>query len=117
MMGKRGQGDIGENFAVELLKKNGYEILQRNFRCKLGEIDIIAQEGDSLVFVEVKTRWSRKFGLPQEAVSTRKLSKIKRVGEFYLLNHPEASKKQRIDVVAVEVYKNKVISAKIIKVI
>src|SRR3989344_4534989 len=109
MKGKRGWGDKGEEYACQLLKKNGYKIIERNYRCKLGEIDIIAedpapspeQEG-TLVFVEVKTRWSRRFGLPAEAVTPRKLYKIKKVGEYYLLSHTEAPKKQRIDVVAIE---------------
>ena len=116
MKGKRGWGDKGEEYACQLLKKNGYKIIERNYRCKLGEIDIIALDNKTLVFVEVKTRWSRRFGLPAEAVTPRKLYKIKKVGEYYLLNHPDSSHKQRIDVVAIEVRSGTVTNAKIIKV-
>lgn len=111
----RGYGEQGEDFAVRLLKRNGYKIIERNFRTKLGEIDIVALSGDTLVFVEVKTRWSKKFGLPEEAVTPKKLRKIKRVGQLYSLTHPTAPKKMRVDVVAIEVEKGRVSSAKIIK--
>ncbi len=114
MKGKRGWGEAGEDYASLLLRKKGYIILQKNFRSKLGEIDIIAKEADTLVFVEVKTRWSRKYGFPEEAVNAYKLQKIKRVAEFYLLTHPTAPRKIRIDVVAIEVREGKVSSAKII---
>lgn len=117
MKGKRGYGEIGEEYAYRLLKNNGYQVIQRNFRSKIGEIDIIALQSGTLVFVEVKTRWSRKFGKPEEAVTPRKLNKIKRIGEYYLLTHPNLPKKLRIDVVAIEVNGGKVMSARIIKAI
>jgi putative endonuclease len=117
MQGKRGWGEAAESYAIALLKKNGYKILEKNFRNKFGEIDVIALDGDTLIFVEVKARSSRKFGLPQEAVGVRKLYKIKRVGQFYLMTHPNSPTKQRIDVVALEVLNGRVKSAKIIKVV
>jgi putative endonuclease len=110
------QGSLGEKFAVSLLSKNGYKILETNFRSRTGEIDIIAKNGETLVFVEVKARWSRKYGKPEEAVTPRKISKIKRVIDYYNLVNPNAPKKQRIDVVALEIENGKVISSKIIKV-
>lgn len=117
----RAYGDIGEEYAVWLLEKNGYKILERNFRVKIGEIDIIAidpssSSGQVLVFVEVKTRWSRKYGRPEEAVSQRKLSKIKRTGQLYIRGKVGLPKKLRIDVVAIEAAKGNILSAKIIKV-
>lgn len=113
----RNYGKIGEDYAIWLLEKNGYEILERNFRSKFGEIDIIAKKtSDTLVFVEVKTRWSKRYGLPQEAVTPRKIYKIKRVGEYYSLTHPYLPKKLRIDVVAINIANGGVDSAKIIKV-
>ena len=124
MRGKRGYGESGEEYALTLLKNNGYQIIERNFRSKIGEIDIIAIDPSTgsgpdgtLVFVEVKTRWSAKFGKPEEAVTPRKLSKIKRIGEYYLLTHPNLPKKLRIDVVAIEVEGGNVKSARIIKAI
>jgi len=117
MRGKRGWGEIAERYAIKLLEKNGYEILQKNFRNRFGEIDIIAKDGDTLVFVEVKARSSRRFGLPQEAVTKRKLFTIKKVGEYFLLTNPGMPEKQRIDVVALEISNGSVVSSKIIKVI
>ncbi|OGM21519.1 hypothetical protein A2714_00170 [Candidatus Woesebacteria bacterium RIFCSPHIGHO2_01_FULL_38_9] len=108
-------GDKGEKFAQNLLIKNGYKILATKFRTKLGEIDIVAKEKDTLVFVEVKTRTSQKFGKPQEAVNVRKLHTIKNAGELFIRSHPGLAKKFRIDVVAIEVNYGIVTSAKIIQ--
>lgn len=116
MRGKRHYGEQGEAFAEEYLRSRGYKILEKNFRSKVGEIDIVAQEADILIFVEVKTRWSSRYGAPEEAVTPRKLQKIKKVGEYYSLLHPSLPKKLRIDVVAIEVQEGKVTSCKLIKV-
>ena len=116
MRGKRRYGEIGEDYAKDLLKTKGYQIIERNFKNKLGEIDIIAIDGDTLIFVEVKTRWSKRYGKPEEAVTAKKLAKIKRVGVAYSQLHPALPKEMRIDVVAIEVEKGRVSSAKIIKV-
>ena len=99
---KQNLGLIGEKLAVRLLQKKGYKILEKNFRCKLGEIDIIALEEDTLVFVEVKTRWSKSFGEPEEAVTPRKIHSIIKTGQYYKLLHPELPEALRIDVVAVD---------------
>jgi len=116
-VGNRKQfGNLGEDYAVKLLENKGYKIIDRNFRTKFGEIDIVAQDGDVLVFVEVKTRHSRKYGKPEEAVTPRKIFRIKKAGEYYLLIHKNMPKKLRIDVVAIEVEGKVVTSAKIIKV-
>jgi len=145
----RTDGVIGEEYAVWLLKMHGYKILERNYRTKLGEIDIIAidpvtrstkaqsrlersrkakgslasslrvsEVGDNgtLVFVEVKTRWSKKYGKPEEAVTQRKLSRIKRNGQLYIMGKTGLPKKLRIDVVAIEAEKGNILSAKIIRV-
>lgn len=109
-------GDLGEDFAVRLLKRRGYKIKERNFRTKFAEIDIVALDGDTLVFVEVKTRWSKKYGKPQEAVTPWKLRKIQKAAQFYSLTHPTYPKKLRIDVVAIEVEGGEVTSSKVIKV-
>lgn len=108
-------GKLGEDFAVKLLIRNGYEIIHRNFKIKTGEIDIIAKDKDTIVFVEVKTRWSKKFGLPEEAVNSRKLNKIRKVGTQYLLTHSPLVKKARIDVIAIEVENGQVKSSRLIK--
>ena len=113
---KRSFGDLGEDYAVRLLEKKGYKIIERNFKTKLGEIDIVARVDDSLIFVEVKTRWSKKFGLPEEAVTPWKLAKIRRVAQYFFISHPRLPQKGQIEVVAIEVEDGKVNSAKIIKV-
>ncbi|QOR36063.1 YraN family protein [Clostridium sp. 'deep sea'] len=77
-------GARGEKLACKYLKHKGYKIIETNFRCKLGEIDIIAEHRDTLVFVEVKTRTGDKYGLPQEAITNHKKLKIKRTAQFYM---------------------------------
>ncbi|KKQ85247.1 MAG: hypothetical protein UT08_C0008G0003 [Candidatus Woesebacteria bacterium GW2011_GWB1_38_8] len=117
MKGKRAFGELGEDYAIKLLEDKGYKIISRNFRCRLGEIDIIAIDKDTLVFVEVKTRWSKKFGRPEEAVNFQKLYHIKRTADYFLLKNKNLPKKLRIDVVALEVADNRITNAKVIKVI
>lgn len=109
-------GKNGENIACDLLNQNGYKIIDRNFRSRFGEIDIVAIDKDTLVFVEVKTRQSLRFGLPQEAVTPQKIYKIKKTGEYYSLIHPDLPKKLRVDVVAIVIEMDKVIYSKIINV-
>ena len=96
-------GKVGENIAVSYLENKGYQIIQRNFECKQGEIDIIAKEKDEFVFIEVKTRTNVKYGKPKEAVDKTKKKHIYRSVEYYTyLNHIE-NMSIRIDVI--EVYK------------
>ena len=77
-------GIKGENLAVKFLKKNGYRIIARNYKTPFGEVDIIAQDGNTVVFIEVKTRADDFFGQPFEAVNNRKRRKLKNVALFYL---------------------------------
>lgn len=109
-------GHLAEDFAVNFLISKGYKILDRNFRSRFGEIDIVAEDSGSLIFVEVKARWTRKFGAPEEAVTRSKLWKIQQTGNYFSMLHPELPKKLRIDVVALEIENGRVSSAKIIKV-
>ena len=99
-------GDWGEKIAANYLMKQGYEILDRNYKTKLGELDIVAKEGDIIVFVEVKTRSSRSFGLPQEAVNFKKQNKIMRMALQYLRDR-ELRGTWRIDVVGIVMDKNR----------
>lgn len=98
-------GRLGENKAVDFLKKKGFRLLERNYRCKLGEIDIIAMKGETLVFVEVRCRSSETFGLPQESVNWRKQSKIRRIAQQYLNARSEKDIKARFDVIAIMIDK------------
>lgn len=94
----RQTGQLGENEATEALKKKGYEILERNFSNKFGEIDIIARDGNILVFVEVKAKKGMDFGLPEEMINAGKLRKIRRMADVYLNGKASLC---RIDVVAI----------------
>ncbi len=100
-MNNRKSGLEGEQQAVDYLKKLGYEIVQRNFSCKLGEIDIIAKDKDYLVFVEVKSRINTKFGMPFEAVNKQKIKNIIAVAKFYLLSKKMYNWNVRFDVVSI----------------
>lgn len=95
-------GRSGEQRAVEYLQNKGYKILERNFRSKFGEIDIVALDGNFLVFIEVKTRWSKKYGLPEEAVTPTKIRSIIKTGKYYKLLHSQTPDLMRIDVIAIE---------------
>ena len=81
---RRKLGFWGESKAARFLKKNGYKILSRNFKCKAGEIDIIAQKGDAIAFVEVKTRTSDAFGEPCEAVDLTRQRRYCNAAEQYI---------------------------------
>lgn len=94
-------GQQGEEAAIKFLKNKGYRILERNFRCPLGEIDVIAKHQGYLVFIEVKTRSSTKYGLPEEAINFYKQRKLKQLAHYYLKFKKLSNIKCRIDVVSV----------------
>ena len=93
-------GNFGEDAACRHLENKDYDIIARNYRFRGGEIDIIAERDNTLVFVEVKTRQTSEFGEPAEAVDLRKLEKIALVVEFYLANN-DWSGEVRVDVIEV----------------
>jgi putative endonuclease len=95
-------GKEGENLAAAYLERAGYEILERNYRCPFGEVDIVAREGGSLVFVEVKSRRSESFGEPELSVGREKQRKIARVSLDYLQKRSALSARARFDVVTVK---------------
>lgn len=94
-------GNFGEDEAAEYLKKNKYKILERNYKNKLGEIDIIAEKNKEITFVEVKTRQSDKFGKPFEAVNLKKQRKIILCSKAYLLNKSLYERNVHFDVIEV----------------
>jgi putative endonuclease len=94
-------GEKGEALAVRRLKKAGYKIIETNYRNRLGEIDIIAKENDTIVFVEVKSRRSVHFGNPKQAVTLQKQKKISMVALYYLKAMGLNSARARFDVVTV----------------
>ena len=94
-------GTRGESLAVKALKKKGYKILEKNYRCKLGEIDVIARDGGVLAFIEVKARRTDRFGDPKLAITAQKQRKISMVALEYLKKTGQIEKGARFDVVAI----------------
>ncbi len=92
---------IGESAAAEYLKAHGYQILAQNYRFRRGEIDLIVKQGDRIVFVEVKTRRSLKFGLPQYAVTLKKQRQISKIALAYLQKKNLMNAPCRFDVIAI----------------
>ncbi len=101
-------GKFGEDEAVKYLEQNGYIILDRNFRCKRGEIDIIALEKEKIVFIEIKSRTNEKYGLPADAVTTQKIKHILNTAEYYLYIRNLENIAVRIDVIEIFIYNNKI---------
>ena len=94
-------GRLGEELACKYLKKAGYKILELNYRGRLGEIDLVAEEGECLVFVEVKTRSGLAFGHPFESINSRKQHQLIRAAREYLAVHGAEERVCRFDAVAV----------------
>jgi len=93
-------GDKGEDIAARFLRKKGYRIIKRNYKTPSGEIDIIARDGDAVVFVEVKTRKGKLFGKPEEAVDRRKQKKIINTAFQFLIGMEEIPP-ARFDIVSI----------------
>ncbi|MDP3945138.1 MAG: YraN family protein [Lutibacter sp.] len=99
-------GELGEDLAVEELEKNGYEIVERNWRYKKAEIDIIARKNEVLAIVEVKTRSSDYFGDPQDFVNTKKIKMlVEAVNEY--VNSKDLEVEVRFDIMAIIINENK----------
>lgn len=101
-MKRRDTGIRGEKLARDFLKKRGYRILETNYRCPEGEIDIIAKHKDSLVFIEVRTKTSLEFGSPEESITPIKKGRLRATASHYRQVHNDLPLLWRIDVVAVE---------------
>jgi len=100
-MSSKALGDRGEAYAANYLRQNGYRILTRNYRTKIGEIDLIAEDQDTLVFIEVKTRSSVRYGMPAEAVNYKKRQKIIQTAYWYLCAQHRENTICRFDVLEV----------------
>jgi putative endonuclease len=94
-------GAKGERLAASYLQDRGWEVLERNYRCWLGEIDLVCRDHGTIVFVEVKTRTSTDFARPDESVTHRKQAKLRRLVEEYLVTHHLESADVRFDVLGV----------------
>ncbi len=100
-------GRYGEDLAAAWLSEHGYVIVERNYRRRFGEVDIIAEQGECLVFIEVKTRSSSRFGTPFDAVTLKKQQQLSRIAGDYLLHHGHADTLCRFDVLAVRLESGK----------
>ena len=100
-MNTRVKGRRGEDVAAEYLQMEGYTILDRNYTCKIGEVDIVAWDGEFVVFVEVKARADATFGMPRQAVNWHKQQKIVKVAQYWLYKNKRTGVPVRFDVVEV----------------
>lgn len=103
---KQIEGRIGETEATIYLQKIGYKIICRNFKCIQGEIDIIAKEKDTIIFVEVKTRTSKKYGEAREAVDSKKQKHIYEAARYFLYKTGREEAYTRIDVIEIYILKD-----------
>jgi putative endonuclease len=94
-------GTLGEQAAAASLEDQGYEIVHRNYRCRNGEIDIVCEKNGVLVFCEVKTRTSDRFGLPEEAVTIAKRRRLRKLALEYLQRESRRARQLRFDVISV----------------
>ncbi|OGQ65929.1 MAG: YraN family protein [Deltaproteobacteria bacterium RIFCSPLOWO2_12_FULL_42_16] len=96
-------GKRGETLAISFLKKNGYRIIESNFRCRYGEIDIVAQDGKTVAFIEVKTKTSNRFGSPTQAVDSRKQRQVSKTALAYISQKRLTNYSARFDVVGINI--------------
>lgn len=96
-------GKRGETLAISFLKKNGYRIIESNFRCRYGEIDIIAQDGKTVAFIEVKTKTSNRFGSPTQAIDSRKQRQVSKTALAYISQKRLTNYSARFDVVGINI--------------
>jgi len=106
-MKRKRLGNLGENLALKYLKNKGYKFIERNFRSKFGEIDLIFQDKETLVFVEVKTRFSQSYGDPEEAVTPAKIRFLIKTVQYFKLKNPKLPDSLRIDVIAIDLDRKK----------
>ena len=101
-MKRRETGIIGERLAREFLTEKGYHIIETNYRCPEGEIDIVARHKDYLVFIEVRTKTTLAFGSPEESITSAKKERMRATAYYYQQTYSNLPELWRIDVVAVE---------------
>lgn len=105
-MNKREFGKSGENLAADYLEQSGYRILHRNYWCRIGEVDIIAQKGNCVHFVEVKTRTGSFYGTPSESVTGNKVNRMKLAAEHYMkfaAGMPGLGRDMQFDLVEIQI--------------
>ena len=100
-------GRYGEDLAYKRIKRLGYKKIIRNYRCPLGEVDLIANDGDTLVFIEIKTRRGKPTGYAKEAVNARKQRQLSKVALSYMKSNNCSDAKARFDVIAISIKEDK----------
>ena len=100
-------GRYGEDLAYKKIKRLGYKKIIRNYRCSLGEVDLIAHDGDTLVFIEIKTRRGRPTGYAKEAVDARKKRQLSKVALSYMKSNDCTETRARFDVIAISIEEGK----------
>ena len=106
---KRATGDMGEDLAAHYLERNGMPVIERNYRCKAGEIDLVVQDGVDLVFAEVRTRSGSKYGSPEESLTLRKRRKMAECAFSYLAERHAHGRSWRVDLVAIQLDQGRVV--------
>jgi len=101
MLSKKQLGDLGEDISEIFLIKTGYSIIKRNYRCKLGEIDLIAKDKNKIIFFEVKTRTNLNFGYPEESVNNLKVLKLKKLAIFFAVSENMDNLDMQFDVISI----------------
>ncbi len=96
-------GQRGEHYAAQYLIAHGYTLRERNWRCTVGELDLVAEKDDVLIFVEVRTRRGDRLGTPEESITPAKRVKLIAAAQTYLDEHGQLDRDWRIDVVAIEI--------------
>jgi putative endonuclease len=106
MTGRQETGELGEKLARDYLKKKGYRVVETNFNCRRGEIDIVTKHKDWMVFVEVRSKSTFGFGTPEESITTGKKRRVKAAVYYYLSQLEKQPKYWRIDVIVMEIDEN-----------
>ena len=101
-MRRRETGMLGERLAAGYLRERGYDVIETNYRCPEGEIDIVARHGSAIVFVEVRTRSGHEFGTPEESITAAKRQRLRLTAARYLVEHEDLPEEWRIDIVAIQ---------------
>ncbi|MCG2790545.1 MAG: YraN family protein [Actinomycetia bacterium] len=101
MLSKKQLGDLGEDISEIFSVKMGYSILKRNYRCRLGEIDLIAKNKNKIIFFEVKTRTNLNFGYPEESVNNLKVLKLKKLAIFFAVSENMGDLDMQFDVISI----------------
>ena len=105
MLSKKQLGDLGEDISEIFLAKMGYFIIKRNYRCRLGEIDLIAKDKNKIIFFEVKTRTNLNFGYPEESVNNLKVLKLKKLAIFFAVSENMGDLDMQFDVISINLWR------------